>query len=133
MLYKTLIRPVVAYASETWTLVNKDISTLRIFERRILRQIFGPVKEGIMYRIRNNSEINELIGGQDLLRHIKSARIRWLGHVSCMNGMRMPKTILSGMILGKRRKGRPRRRWQQDVEEDLRKMGIRNWRQGNGQ
>lgn len=128
ILYKTLIRPVVTYASETWTLVNKDISALRIFERRILRRIFGPVKEGNMYRIRNNSEINELIGGQDLVRHIKSARIRWLGHVSRMNVTRIPKTILSGTIFGKRRRGRPRRRWQQDVEEDLRTMDIRNWR-----
>ena len=42
-IYKTMIRPVVTYSSETWTLTAKDENNLCIFERRILRKIFGPI------------------------------------------------------------------------------------------
>ena len=42
-IYKMMIRPVVTYSSETWTLTTKDENNLRIFERQILRKIFGPV------------------------------------------------------------------------------------------
>jgi hypothetical protein len=42
-IYKTMIRPVVTYSSETWTLTAKDENNLRIFKREILRKIFGPV------------------------------------------------------------------------------------------
>jgi hypothetical protein len=44
--YETLIRPFVTYGSETWTLTKSDENFLRIFERKILRRIFGPVQEG---------------------------------------------------------------------------------------
>jgi hypothetical protein len=42
-IYKTMMRPVVTYSSETWTLTGKDENNLRIFERQILRKIFGHV------------------------------------------------------------------------------------------
>ena len=42
-IYKTIIRPVVTHSSETWTLTAKDENNLRIFERQILRKIFGPL------------------------------------------------------------------------------------------
>jgi hypothetical protein len=45
-IYLTLIRPVVTYASETWTLTEKDEMRLRIFERQILRNILGPIQIG---------------------------------------------------------------------------------------
>jgi len=47
-IYKTMIRPVVKYSSETWTLTAKDENNLRIFERQIRRKIFGPVNTVII-------------------------------------------------------------------------------------
>jgi hypothetical protein len=58
-IYVTFIIPVVTYASETWTLTEKDEMRLRIFERQILRKIFGPIQIGKdIWRIRNNAELD---------------------------------------------------------------------------
>jgi len=81
-IYKSLIRPVVNYGCEAWTLTNRDEQHLRIFERRILRKIFGPVQnEYGSWRIRMNYELNELKGNTDIVRFIISRRIAWLSHV----------------------------------------------------
>jgi len=85
-IYKSLIRPVVTYGCEAWTLTSQDEKHLRIFERRILRKIFGPVQnEDGSWRIRKNYELNELIENADTVRFIKSRRIAWLGHAMRMD------------------------------------------------
>ena len=52
----------------------------------------------------------------------------WLGHVTRMDGGRMPRRILEWKPMGRRIRGRPRKRWIEDVEEDIQTMGIRGWR-----
>jgi hypothetical protein len=75
------MRPVVTYAAETWTLNISDENALRIFERKIVRKIYGPVCEDGVWKIRSNSEINSLLQGQDIVRHTKSLSLSLLGHV----------------------------------------------------
>jgi hypothetical protein len=82
------IRPVVMYSSQTWTLTAKDKNNQRIFERQILRKIFGPVNINSVWRIRNNTEIDNLIEGADMVRYIKAQRIKWLGHIQRMDQAR---------------------------------------------
>ena len=53
-LYRTVIRPIVTYASETWVLKETIIQKLLVFERRILRRIFGPTKENQIWRVKTN-------------------------------------------------------------------------------
>jgi hypothetical protein len=84
-IYKRMIRPVVTYASKTWTLTVEDENNLRIFERQILRKIFGPVNIDNIWRIRNNMETDELIEGADIVRFIKAQKIKWLGHIQRMD------------------------------------------------
>jgi len=52
-LYRTVIRPIVTYASETWVLKEAIIQKLLVFERKILRRIFGPTKENQIWRMKN--------------------------------------------------------------------------------
>ena len=80
------------------------------------------------WRIRKNHELNELIGNVDTVRFIKSKRIALLGNVTGLDGMRMPRIILEWKPVGRRIRGRPRKRWIEDVEEDIQTMGIRGWR-----
>ncbi|KAJ8979241.1 hypothetical protein NQ317_008066 [Molorchus minor] len=66
--------------------------------------------------------------GEDIVRYIKSQRIRWLGHVYRMEGERVVKRILEWKPQNTRPKGRPKKRWIDDVEEDLKTLRIGNWR-----
>jgi hypothetical protein len=95
----------------------------------MLRKIFGPVQdENGIWRIRKYHELNELTGNADIVRFIKSRRMAWLGNLMRMDGGRMPRRILEWKPMGGRIRGRPRKRWIVDVEEDIQTMGIRGWR-----
>jgi hypothetical protein len=71
-IYKTVVRPVATYRSETWTLTKSEENSLRIFERKILRKIYGPVQEGDTWRIGYNEGLNRLIKGKDIVEFIKA-------------------------------------------------------------
>jgi hypothetical protein len=59
-MYKTLVRPILPYGSESWPLKMKDENMLQIHERKILRRIFGPVKDSDIWRSRHNHELHKL-------------------------------------------------------------------------
>jgi hypothetical protein len=128
-IYKTMIRPVVTYSSETWTLTAKYENNLHIFERQILKKIFGPVNIDNVWRIRNNMEINNLIEVEDIVRFIKAQRIKWLGHVQRMDQARPTMKLLDWKPTGTRPLGKPRQRWQENVLEDLKKLKVKNWKE----
>ena len=107
-----MIRPVVTYSSETWTLAAKGENNLHIFERQILRKIFGPVDIDDIWRIQNNMEIDELIEGADIVRFIKAQRIKRLGHIQRMDRARPTGKLLDWRPMGTRPVGRPRQQWQ---------------------
>jgi len=124
-----MIRPVVTYSSETWTLTAKDEKNQRIFERQILREIFGPVNIDNIWRKRNNMETDRLTEGADVVRFMKAQRIKWLGHIQRMDQARRTRELLVWKQMGTRPVGRPRQRWQEDVTEDLKKLKVKNWKE----
>ena len=79
------------------------------------------------WRIRLNHELSELIESADVVRFIKS-RIAWLGHVMQMDEKRIPKKVSEWTPISRRIRGRPRKRWIKDTEEDTQTMGITGWR-----
>lgn len=126
-LYKTLIRPVLTYGSETWPLTKELERQLLVFERKVLRRIFGPVREGDTWRIRHNEELRLLYNEVDIVQFIKLGRLRWAGHVQRMPDTAIPKKIRTLQPEGRRRVGRPRGRWIDGVNADARSLGIQNW------
>jgi hypothetical protein len=77
------------------------------------------------WRIGMNYELNELIRKAHIVRCIKNTRIAWLGNVMQMDDKRTPNIILKCKPIGKRIRGRPRKRRIADIEEDMQIMGIR--------
>ena len=75
-IYKTIIRPTVTYGFETWVLTASDENQLYIFERKILRKIYGPTKnpEGT-WRIKTNDELRHRMKQEDIIQFIKSQRL----------------------------------------------------------
>jgi hypothetical protein len=126
---KTLIRLLVLYGAETWTLTKKEEQALVIFERKIFRRIYGHKYENGEWKSRTNRELEEVSKGENIVKWIKGQRISWLGHLERMEGDRMPKKFFTQELEGTRRRGRPRERWKEEVERDLQVAGMRRWRE----
>jgi hypothetical protein len=119
-LCQTLIRPTVTYSSETWVLKENSIQKLMIFEREILRNISGPTKElKGLWRTKTNEELDELINEKNIIRFIKSQRLRLLGHVERMPKEREVTRIYKWKPFAFRPIGRPKNRWEDDVKKDM--------------
>jgi hypothetical protein len=104
-IYRTLVRPVATYGSESWTLTTEEERALAVFERKVLRKIYGAVKENELWRIRRNDALEAIVKGENIVRSIKSQRIRWLGHIERMQDNGIPKKLY-GKLYAKRRRGR---------------------------
>jgi len=118
-------RPVVTYGAETWTMTKEEEQALLIFERKIFRSIYGPKYEDGEWNIRMNRELKGLNKGENIVKWIKGQRIIWLGHLERMEEDRMSKKIFTQELEGTRRRGRPRKRWREEVERDLQVLGVR--------
>jgi len=102
---------------------------LLVFERRVLRKIYGPILDNDgTWRIKTNEELEILIKKKNIVIFIKSQRLRWAAHVIRMH-IRIVKKITEWEPCSLRPVGRPRMRWLEQVEEDLKKTKVRNWRE----
>jgi len=99
---------------------------LRVFENMVLRRIFGPMKDEVTgeWRSLHNEELHDLYSSPNIVRVIKSRRMRWSGHVAHMGEEKGVYRILVGKPEGKRPLGRPRRRWEDDIRMDLQEVGC---------
>jgi hypothetical protein len=103
-IYKTLIRPVVTYGAEAWTL-NKDIAKgLSVFERKILRRIFRATKVNENWRKRHNKELKQVFGDLDILLFVRISRLKWIGHVNRMENKRTVSQVFNKNPQGSRPK-----------------------------
>ncbi|KAJ4446896.1 hypothetical protein ANN_13597 [Periplaneta americana] len=104
---------------------------LSVFENKVLRKIFGAKRDEVTgeWRKLHNTELHALYSSPDIIRNIKSRRLRWAGHVARMGESRNAYRVLVGRPEGKRPLGRPRRRWEDNIKMDLREVGYddREW------
>jgi hypothetical protein len=97
-----------------------------VFENRVLRRIFGPMRDEVMgeWRKLHNEELRDLYSSPSLIRIIKSRRMRWAGHVARLWEKRNAYRLLVGKPEGKRPLGRPRRSWVDNIRFDLGGVGL---------
>ena len=114
-------------ASETWVLKETTIQKLLIFERKILRRIFGPTKENQIWSTKTNEELDKLMKHRNVVNHIKAQRLRWFGHVQRMPDTRTVKKICKWNPLTKRSQGRPKYGREDNVKQDICEMNVKNW------
>jgi hypothetical protein len=93
---------------------------------RVLRRIFGPKRDEVTgeWRKLYNEDLHNLYSSPDIIRQVKSRRMRWAGHVARMEEERIMYKVLVGKPEGKRPLGRPRRRWENGIRMDLRETGL---------
>jgi hypothetical protein len=125
-IYKTIILPVVLYGCETWSLALREQHRLRVFENRVLRRIFVPKRDEVTgeWRKLHNEELHNLYSSPDIIRQVKSRRMRWAGRVAHMGEERKVYKVLVEKPEGKRPLGRPRCRWEDGIRMDLREIGL---------
>ena len=114
------------YGCGTWSLTLREERRLRVFENRVLRRTFGPKRDEIIkeWRKLHNEELNDLYSSPNIVRVIKSRRMRWAGDVACVGERRDVYGVLVGKPKGKRPLGRPRRRWADNIKMDLQEVGC---------
>jgi hypothetical protein len=102
---------------------------LRVFENRVLRRIFGPrpnIWDEVTgeWRRLHNEELIDLYSSPNIVRVIKSRRMRWAGHVARMGESRGLYRVLVGKPEGKRPVVRPSRRWEDNIKMGLHELGY---------
>ena len=115
----------VLYGCETWSLTLRDERRLRVFENRVLRRVFGPKMDEVTgeWRKLHNEGLSDLYSLPNIVRVVKSRRMRWAGHVARMGEGRDVHRVLVGKPEGKRPLGRHRRRWEDNIKMDLQEVG----------
>jgi hypothetical protein len=130
-IYRTIILPVVLYGCETWLLTLREECRLRVVENRVLRRTFGPKTNKVIreWKKLHNEELNDLYSSPNIVRVIKSRRMRRVGHVAYMGERRGIYRVLVVKPEIKRSLGRPRHRWEDNIKMDLQEVqcGGMDW------
>ena len=105
-----LENPVLIYGAEARTLTDSDERILDMFERKVLRTIYGPVWVDGEWRTRYNHELYSLYTDDQVTKKIRVQRLRWLGHLARMKDENVAKHVFERNPEGRQRRGRPKLR-----------------------
>lgn len=119
--YKSMIRPVMMYGAEAWTLTRKEEELLERAEMRMLRWILGVS----LRDRRRNEDIREVLGVACITDKVREARMRWYGHVMRREDGCCIKRIMNAEVYGRRSRGRQKKRWRDKIQEDLKTLKLK--------
>jgi len=118
--YEIIILSVVFYGCETWSFTLREERRLRVFENRVLRT-YGLKRDEVTgeWRKLHNEELSDMYSSPNIVRVIKSRRMRWAGHVARMGESRSVYRVLAEKPERKRPLGRHRLEWEDNVKMDI--------------
>ncbi|KAF6212004.1 hypothetical protein GE061_012522 [Apolygus lucorum] len=118
--YKSVYVPTLIHSSESWTTTSRHTSRIQASEMRYLRRVEGKSRRD---RVRNQT-IRSNLHVDPLNRRVEEAQLRWFGHVVRMPDHRQPRMAWEARFPGRRSIGRPRRRWEENVQDSLQARGV---------
>ena len=118
--YNTVVRPAMLYGAETWSVKKAHERKLNLVEMRMLRWMCGISK---VDRVRNE-RIREIAKVRDISAKVQERRLKWYGHVMRREDGYVGRRAMSMEVEGRRKRGRPRRRWMDCVSDDLKEKGL---------
>ena len=99
-----------------------------VYERKVLRKIFGPTKEADgTWRIKTNDELDKLIGYKNIINHIKTQRLSWFGPFTSNARRENVKKVYKWKLMLTRLLGRPKNRWEDCIRKDMKELKVKNW------
>ena len=135
MIYRSCVKSVMLYESETWCLRESEMAILKRTERAMVRSMCG-VK---LVDRKNTEDLMEMWGLKKTLDRMAMANgVRWYGHVIRRDDDNILKKAMMMEVKGKRKRGRPKLTWRRQVEESVKKVGLKieeagdqtRWRKG---
>jgi len=125
-IHRTVILPVVLYGCETWSLILREGRRVRVYENRVLRRIFGPKRDEVTgeWRKLHNEELSDLYSSPNIVRGIKSRRMRRVGRAARTEDRSGMYRVLVGKTEGKRPLERCWRGWEDNIRMDLQEVGC---------
>ena len=119
-LYKAVIRPVLTYGAEMWTLRTKEENALEATEMRLLRRLKGVTLLDLI----RCEDITKEMDVDPIIEKIRAARLRWFGHTVRMSKNNLVKLAWKMEVDERRLTRRPRKRWSDNIKEDLSRKGL---------
>ena len=118
--YKSVVRPAMLYSCETWPMKRAQERRMEVAEMRMLRWMCGVTKRD---RIRNNL-IRGTVKVTEVSKKLQERRLQWFGHVMRRGDDFPCKRVMNMEVPGTRRRGRPRMRWRDSVNRDMRERNV---------
>ncbi|KAL0879491.1 hypothetical protein ABMA27_003237 [Loxostege sticticalis] len=115
LIYKSVIRPVLAYGSETWAVTKRHVNSIHVAEMKMLRWMCGVTR---LDKIRNEY-VRGSLSVRDIADKLQENRLRWFGHVKRRPPEYIGNRTLNLNIPGRRKRGRPKLRWLSVVKNDM--------------
>jgi len=114
------------YGCETWSLTLREKRRLSVFENRVLRKIFGPMRDKVTgeWKKLPKEELNYIYSSPNIVRVITSRRMGWVKHVARMGESRIVYRVLVAKPEGTSPLGRPRSRWEDNIKLDFQEVGC---------
>ena len=118
--YKSVVRPALLYSSETWPMKRAQEKRMEVSEMRMLRWMCGVTRRDKI----KNDYIRGTVKVTEITKKLQERRLQWFGHVMRKEEESVCRRVMNMEVPGKRRRGRPRKRWKDTLNEDMRKKDV---------